>query len=505
MTMILVKLSLLLGLAVGLGLFLRRRQPALGHTLLMLLLCAAALIFAGPTLPRFQPLYWVIPAELPSRPVPSQSVARDTTNVSPPDDLLIRIPAAPELTAPATAPAGKQTIWFWLWMSGTALLALAWLLALWRSAVIVRQARPLSTTAQRRLGVCTEGQLDIRVSKVADCTFLWPGRRAAVIIPQRLFAASPEELRSLIAHELTHLQRGDSFRFLLARAVTLLLWFHPLAWWVESLSRQCAELACDDAAAGTDAITRENYASALLQLARRGPAAARGVGFAHLGGGLRLRIRQLLKPASVMWSRRSRVALGLTAGLFGLVAWAAQAVPQTTVPVEDLVAGIQPVLTPHRFRVLSSDQLQIATFYDGAATGAARVEVELLDGSGSRNAWLEIGPLEKFDHSLARRQVQLRPGVVASGRFRVSGVQPDGMVDGIAVAMAQLNAKGLLDVRRSRDTGNGQIPKTVCSWPLAFSSERIEALSISTPKWEMDTLYRLLCGADIVADGLHQI
>lgn len=502
MTMVLAKLTLLLGLAVGLGLFLRRRQPAFGHTMVMLLLCAAALIFTVPIMPRVQTLYWVIPAELPSSPLPALSVAPVITDHGPDASPTERS----DIPAPATtAPVSERAYGFWLWLGGAAVLALAWALALWRSAVIVRQARPLSKAQLQRLGICAESKLEIRVSKVADCAFLWPGRRAAVILPQRLLAARPEELRSLITHELTHLRRGDSFRFLLARAVTLLLWFHPLAWWAESLSRQCAELACDSAAAGTDAVARENYASALVQLARRGPASARGVGFAHLGGGLRLRIRQLLDPASVEWSRRHRLAMGLGAGLFGVVAWAVQAVPQTTVPVEDLVAGIQPALTPHRFRALSTDQLQIATFYDGAETGKARVELELIDGSSSRNAWLDIGPLQKFDHGLARRQVQLRPGVVASGRFRVSGVQPDGMVDGVAVALAQVNSEGLLDIRRSRDTGNGQIPKTVCSWPLAFSSERIEALSISTPKWEMDTLYRLLCGADIVADGVHQI
>mgnify|MGYP000930046285 CR=1 FL=1 len=53
-------------------------------------------------------------------------------------------------------------------------------------------------------------------------------------------------LRHALEHEKTHFRHGDHFWALLRCACLALHWFNPLVWWAAMLSRQDAELACDE-------------------------------------------------------------------------------------------------------------------------------------------------------------------------------------------------------------------------------------------------------------------
>ncbi|MCI9366798.1 MAG: M56 family metallopeptidase, partial [Oscillospiraceae bacterium] len=56
---------------------------------------------------------------------------------------------------------------------------------------------------------------------------------------------SPERLRHVLAHELTHHRQKDHWWALVRCACLCLYWFDPLVWWAAALSRQDCELACD--------------------------------------------------------------------------------------------------------------------------------------------------------------------------------------------------------------------------------------------------------------------
>ncbi len=59
---------------------------------------------------------------------------------------------------------------------------------------------------------------------------------------------SPDRLRHVLAHELTHYRQKDHWWALLRCVCLCLYWFDPLVWWAAALSRQDGELACDEGA-----------------------------------------------------------------------------------------------------------------------------------------------------------------------------------------------------------------------------------------------------------------
>ena len=73
------------------------------------------------------------------------------------------------------------------------------------------------------------------------------------------------KLQAVMAHERTHVRRGDWAIAVLAGLNRCIFWFHPLAWWLERRLAFLAEQACDDSAlllVGTGP-----YAQALLDMA----------------------------------------------------------------------------------------------------------------------------------------------------------------------------------------------------------------------------------------------
>jgi hypothetical protein len=87
--------------------------------------------------------------------------------------------------------------------------------------------------------------------------------RPVVLLPVRaLIGLSGEQLEAVIAHELAHIRRLDSFVNLFQIAAETLLFYHPAVWWVSQRIRAEREHCCDDEAISVcgDAV---NYARAL--------------------------------------------------------------------------------------------------------------------------------------------------------------------------------------------------------------------------------------------------
>lgn len=75
-----------------------------------------------------------------------------------------------------------------------------------------------------------------------------------------------QELKLILAHEMTHLRRGDTLVGLLQLAVQVLWWFHPLVYWLNREVRRVREECCD-----SDVVRRLNcqparYAHCLLNM-----------------------------------------------------------------------------------------------------------------------------------------------------------------------------------------------------------------------------------------------
>lgn len=124
------------------------------------------------------------------------------------------------------------------------------------------------------------------------CAGLW---RPVVLLPGALALRIPTDLlEALLAHELAHVRRHDYLVNLLQGAVEVLLFYHPVVWWLSHRIRIERELAADDLAALVLGEPRR-LAVALSELDRFALQPFHLAQAAH-GGQLMFRIRQLVRP-----------------------------------------------------------------------------------------------------------------------------------------------------------------------------------------------------------------
>jgi beta-lactamase regulating signal transducer with metallopeptidase domain len=119
----------------------------------------------------------------------------------------------------------------------------------------------------KRLGITS--RVSLRISEHVQGPLAMGIVRSLVILPaSALMALTPDQLESVLAHELAHIRRADYFWNLIQTTVETLFFFHPAVWWLGGRLRHHRELCCDDAAvqACSDPLI---YATALLRLEER--------------------------------------------------------------------------------------------------------------------------------------------------------------------------------------------------------------------------------------------
>jgi uncharacterized protein (TIGR03435 family) len=120
----------------------------------------------------------------------------------------------------------------WCYVAGlvamVAYRAAGWVL-LWR---LISRSRPLRARCLRESG-------DV-LTPVAVGVL-----RPVVILPAGWRDWDAPVQRAVLSHEFAHLRRHDTLVSALARLVTCVFWFHPLAWWLSRKVSDLAELACD--------------------------------------------------------------------------------------------------------------------------------------------------------------------------------------------------------------------------------------------------------------------
>lgn len=88
-----------------------------------------------------------------------------------------------------------------------------------------------------------------------------------VVLPDHLaINASPSDLKFIVAHELTHLRRGDLFFGAFQLLVQAVLWFHPLVWWLNREIRRVREDCCDEEVLARLQCSPKDYARCLINV-----------------------------------------------------------------------------------------------------------------------------------------------------------------------------------------------------------------------------------------------
>jgi D-alanyl-D-alanine endopeptidase (penicillin-binding protein 7) len=180
------------------------------------------------------------------------------------------------------------------------------------------QAR-LSAMAQR-FGITRPVRLRIVSTLASPMTAGW--WRPVVLVPGALVTGMPPELlEALLAHELAHVRRHDYLVNLLQNVIEILLFYHPVVWWLSRRIRSERELIADELAASQSGEPRR-LALALSELEKLQFSNHHLALGAH-GGDLMKRIKHLLQPQPAASNWKAVIAVAtLASACLGSIATA---------------------------------------------------------------------------------------------------------------------------------------------------------------------------------------
>jgi len=116
-----------------------------------------------------------------------------------------------------------------------------------RSAVVADDVLAICYALQDQFGINRAIQYCESAFLQAPAVIGW--FRPIVFLPvSALTGLSEDQLRSVVAHELAHIQRFDAFVNVFQVCVETLLFYHPAVWWLNKRIRAERELCCDEAA-----------------------------------------------------------------------------------------------------------------------------------------------------------------------------------------------------------------------------------------------------------------
>jgi beta-lactamase regulating signal transducer with metallopeptidase domain len=94
-----------------------------------------------------------------------------------------------------------------------------------------------------KLGISKHVQLRASpILHVAATVGTW---QPVILLPHNWTSWSEDECRTVLAHELAHIQRSDYLMMVLTQLIAIVYWFHPLVGWLSRYMRAGQELAAD--------------------------------------------------------------------------------------------------------------------------------------------------------------------------------------------------------------------------------------------------------------------
>ena len=302
--------------------------------------------------------------------------------------LLSAQPAAPVLSAPAVASdalvagalaspqvADSESLSLWpllygipvALLLGITLLAVLRLLALRAKASVLVEPSWLGALAHAQRRMDFKHGTALLTSSELKSPISWGVLRPVILLNEEALEARGDA-EAIIAHELAHVRGLDWAKLLLARIVTALYWFNPLAWLLAREAHQLREETADDAVLAAD-VANTDYAQLLVGVARHD---CNGLllgahGVAPGKGSLARRVRRVLDGGLP----RTPAARGFAAGIaLGVIGTATPLAAVTLVPASNS-DGSRPVY------VASSDpQASLPSLVAGSMIGAGDVVAE---------------------------------------------------------------------------------------------------------------------------------
>jgi beta-lactamase regulating signal transducer with metallopeptidase domain len=166
-----------------------------------------------------------------------------SVHVNPAMPVAAQFSPSPTPSAPFVRSVGWRDIVCAAWLAGALLCGVRLLFQAMRLARVRSQAREVSD-----LPCAIPGSVTVYESGEVRSPSLCGIRHPAILLPAGLLQElSAVQCRMILAHELAHLRRWDHWTDLLLRALHVIHWFNPAAYFVFTRCRLERELACDEA------------------------------------------------------------------------------------------------------------------------------------------------------------------------------------------------------------------------------------------------------------------
>ncbi|MEQ9440660.1 MAG: carboxypeptidase-like regulatory domain-containing protein [Cyclobacteriaceae bacterium] len=190
----------------------------------------------------------------------------------------------------------------WVWLAGSLIFIIRLANGLVQNRQLQSDTTSLPADWPQRFGKLID-RLQIRQSVRVESTertkvpltIGW--MKPVILIPASILMSLPiDQVEAIMVHELAHIKRQDYLWNLIQSAAEVVLFYHPVYWYISSVLERERELACD---ALTVATTRQprTYAQALLEIAARASAPIPTQSLAASGKrGLLSRIQQIMNP-----------------------------------------------------------------------------------------------------------------------------------------------------------------------------------------------------------------
>ncbi len=223
-----IKATLVLIMAFGLALALRRAAAAVRHLMWTLVISGVLVL----------PVLSLILPRVPVTVRPVRSSVEEVTVL------------APRTPAPPAAPASRdrQQFVFYAWLAGVLIVSGRLVMGVFRISLSTRRA----TRLENPLIAHISSQLALRRTIIvvrSDRTTIplaWGILRPVILLPAESDQWTVERTRIVLSHELAHVKRRDCVTQVLAQIACALYWFHPLIWLAARQLRKEREQACDD-------------------------------------------------------------------------------------------------------------------------------------------------------------------------------------------------------------------------------------------------------------------
>jgi len=268
---IIVKATVLLGVAAAVQVVLRRRASAATRHFVWTLAIVGVILLplASLVVPEWPVVVRTAPQTMEPVPVVSHAdVPFGSTAAAAPRT----VSAVPSRETPRAPDFSWPTLLAVVYVAGVIAMLMHLMVQHWmvrrsaRRATAVRDAEwtRLLDDCARRLGVTRPVRLLLsREHTVPSAIGL---RRSSIVLPAVARMWADDRRRAVVLHEMAHVARFDCLTQTLACLACTVYWVHPAAWWVARQLRIERELACDDRVIAAGTRPRE-YAGHLLEIA----------------------------------------------------------------------------------------------------------------------------------------------------------------------------------------------------------------------------------------------